>query len=134
MEIIFDQLRNFPFIALFLSLGLGFFVGKFSMGKFTLGGIAGTLIVAVIIGQVGGIHVSENVKDIFFSLFIFMVGYLGGPQFFSSLKPSSLKYLGAAVSMTVLGLITVVALAIWAGLDKGFAAGLAAGGLTQSLL
>ena len=39
-----------------------------------LGGIAGTLIVAVIIGQVGGIYVDEGVKDIFFALFIFMVG------------------------------------------------------------
>ncbi len=134
MEIIFQQLRDFPFITLFLSLGLGFLLGKFKAGKFELGGIAGTLIVAVIIGQVGDIHLSESVKDIFFALFIFMVGYLGGPQFFSSLKPSSFKYLFAALSMTVLGLITVVGLAIWAGLDKGFAAGLAAGGLTQSAI
>ena len=134
MEIIFQQLRDFPFITLFLALGLGFLLGKFRIGKFQLGGIAGTLIAAVIIGQVGDIHVSESVKSVFFTLFIFMVGYLGGPQFFSSLKPSSFKYLGAAISMTVLGLITVIGLAIWAGLDKGLAAGLAAGGLTQSAI
>jgi len=108
MEVIFQQLRDFPFIALFLTLGLGFLVGKFKAGKFVLGGIAGTLIVGVLLGQVGGIHVSEDVKDIFFSLFIFMVGYLGGPQFFASLKPSAIKYLIAAIGMTVLGLITVL--------------------------
>lgn len=134
MEVIFQQLRDFPFIALFLTLGLGFLVGKFKVGKFVLGGIAGTLLIGVIIGQVGGIHVSDAVKDIFFSLFIFMVGYLGGPQFFASLKPSAIKYLIAAVGMTVLGLITVLGLSIWAGLDTGLAAGIAAGGLTQSAI
>jgi uncharacterized transporter YbjL len=134
MEVIFQQLRDFPFIALFLTLGLGFLVGKFKVGKFVLGGIAGTLIVGVLLGQVGGIHVSEGVKDIFFSLFIFMVGYLGGPQFFASLKPSAIKYLIAAVGMTVLGLLTVLGVSIWAGLDAGLAAGLAAGGLTQSAI
>jgi len=134
MEVIFQQLRDFPFIALFLTLGLGFLVGKFKVGKFVLGGIAGTLIVGVLLGQVGGIHVSESVKDIFFSLFIFMVGYLGGPQFFASLKPSAIKYLIAAVGMTVLGLLTVLGVSIWAGLDAGLAAGLAAGGLTQSAI
>ena len=134
MEVIIQQFRDFPFIALFLTLGLGFLVGKFKVGKFVLGGIAGTLIIGVLLGQVGGIHVSEAIKDIFFSLFIFMVGYLGGPQFFASLKPSAIKYLIAAVGMTVLGLLTVLGVSIWAGLDAGLAAGLAAGGLTQSAI
>lgn len=134
MELFYEQLRNFPLMTLFLALGLGFLLGKFKVGKFQLGGIAGTLIAGVIIGQVGGIHVDEEIKDVFFALFIFMVGYLGGPQFFASLKPSAFKYLFAAISMTVLGLITVIALSLWAGLDSGMAAGLAAGGLTQSAI
>ena len=134
MEVIFQQLRDFPSIALFLTLGLGFLVGKFKVGKFILGGIAGTLLMGVLIGQVGGIYVSDAIRDIFFSLFIFMVGYLGGPQFFASLKPSAIKYLIAAVSMTVLGLFAVLGVSILAGLDMGLAAGLAAGGLTQSAI
>ena len=92
------------------------------------------LIMAVVIGQVGGFEISGAVKSLFFALFIFMVGYLGGPQFFASLKLSSLKFLLAAFSMTVLGLLVVVGLSIWLGLDKGMAAGLAAGGLTQSAI
>lgn len=134
MEIIYEQLRNFPFITLFLSIGIGYFLGKFKVGKFQLGGIAGTLIVGVILGQVGGIHINEEIKDVFFALFIFMVGYLGGPQFFASLKPSAIKYLIAAFGMTLLGLLTVIGLALWSGLDAGLAAGLAAGGLTQSAI
>lgn len=134
MEIIYEQLRNFPFLTLFLAIGTGFLIGKFKVGKFQLGGIAGTLIMGVLIGQVGGIHVDEEIKNVFFALFIFMVGYLGGPQFFASLKPSAFKYLLAAFSMTVLGLLAVLGVSIWAGLDSGLAAGLAAGGLTQSAI
>ncbi|WP_165749678.1 aspartate-alanine antiporter [Cellulophaga sp. Z1A5H] len=134
MDIIYDQLKNFPYLTLFLAIALGYFVGKFRIGKFTLGGVAGTLIMAVVIGQVGGFEISGEVKSLFFALFIFMVGYLGGPQFFASLKLSSLKFLVAAFSMTVLGLLAVVGLSMWMGLDKGMAAGLAAGGLTQSAI
>ncbi|ADV51473.1 aspartate-alanine antiporter [Cellulophaga algicola DSM 14237] len=134
MEIIYNQLRNFPYFTLFLAIAIGFFVGKFKIGKFSLGGVGGTLIAAVILGQVGGIEISDEVKSLFFALFIFMVGYLGGPQFFASLKISSLKYLLAAFLMTAMGLFAVLGLAIWFGLDKGMAAGLAAGGLTQSAI
>ena len=134
MEIIYNILRNFPYLTLFLAIAIGYFVGKFKIGKFTLGGVAGTLIMAVVIGQVGGFEISGEVKSLFFALFIFMVGYLGGPQFFASLKLSSLKFLVAAFSMTVLGLLAVVGLSMWMGLDKGMAAGLAAGGLTQSAI
>ncbi|MGJ8685780.1 MAG: aspartate-alanine antiporter [Nonlabens sp.] len=134
MDIIYNTLRNFPYLTLFLAIAIGYFVGKFKVGKFTLGGVAGTLIMAVVIGQVGGFEISGEVKSLFFALFIFMVGYLGGPQFFASLKLSSLKFLLAAFSMTVLGLLVVVGLSIWMGLDKGMAAGLAAGGLTQSAI
>ncbi|MCG7521813.1 aspartate-alanine antiporter [Ruegeria sp. Ofav3-42] len=121
-------------MALFLCLGLGYGVGKFKIGKFELGGIAGTLIVAVLVGQIGGINLSADVQNVFFSLFIFMVGYNGGPQFFAALNRTALTKLFAAFMMTLWGLFFVVVVATWAGLDKGLAAGLAAGGLTQSAI
>jgi putative transport protein len=36
-----------PEIALFLSLGLGYYIGKIKFGTFQLGGVAGSLLVAV---------------------------------------------------------------------------------------
>jgi len=134
MEIIYQTLLKLPYLALFLAIAIGYFVGKFKIGKFSFGGIAGTLIIAVIIGQAGQFNISGEVKSVFFALFIFMVGYLGGPQFFSSMKLSSLKFLLASFSMTVMGLLAVLGLSIYFGLDKGLAAGLAAGGLTQSAI
>jgi len=40
-------------LAIFLSVALGYLLGKFKIGRFVLGGIAGTLIVGVAIGQLG---------------------------------------------------------------------------------
>lgn len=134
MDLFLDQLRTYPILSLFLCIGIGYGVGKIRFGKFELGGIAGTLLVAVVVGQAGGIALSKDVQNVFFSLFIFMVGYNGGPQFFAALNRSALTKLLAAVSMTLLGLAFVLLLSIWAGLDKGLAAGLAAGGLTQSAI
>nr|WP_321513338.1 aspartate-alanine antiporter [uncultured Pseudodesulfovibrio sp.] len=128
-----ELLRANPFMALFLSLAFGYLLGKIKFGKFQLGGIAGTLIAAVIIGQIG-LKVDEGVKSIFFALFIYAVGYSGGPQFFSSINRSTIKLVFAAIMMTVTGLLTVLLFAKQFDLGIGLAAGLAAGGLTQSAI
>lgn len=41
-----------PEIALFLSLAGGYAIGKIQSGKFQLGGVAGSLLVAVLISQI----------------------------------------------------------------------------------
>ena len=46
LQAIFQQA---PEIALFLSLAGGYAIGKIHFGKFQLGGVAGSLLVAVII-------------------------------------------------------------------------------------
>lgn len=128
-----EILQSHPFMALFLSLAFGYLLGKIKIGKFQLGGIAGTLIAAVCIGQIG-LKVDESVKSIFFALFIYAVGYSGGPQFFSSINRSTIKLVFASAVMTVIGLFTVLIAAHLFDLGMGLAAGLAAGGLTQSAI
>ncbi|MES0880344.1 aspartate-alanine antiporter [Roseibium sp. SCP14] len=120
-------------VFLFVAVALGYFAGKLKIGNFVLGGIAGTLIVGVILGQVG-VTIDTAVKDVFFALFIYAVGYQGGPQFFHALSLKSLNQLLSAGVMCVLGLLTVLAFAWGFDLDRGTAAGLAAGGLTQSAI
>ena len=46
-------LHQSPEIALFLALAGGYWIGKFQFGKFQLGGVAGSLLVAVLISQIG---------------------------------------------------------------------------------
>lgn len=122
-----------PIVALFITIALGYLAGKFRVGRFVLGGIAGTLLVGVAIGQFG-IKLDAGIKTIFFALFIYAVGYQGGPQFFRALNLRSLNQLLSAFLMCLVGLICVL-VAAWAfDLDRGTAAGLAAGGLTQSAI
>jgi putative transport protein len=122
-----------PLLALFVTIALGYLVGKIKIGSFVLGGIAGTLLVGVIIGQLG-VNIDSGIKNIFFALFIYAVGYQGGPQFFHALNRRSLNQLASAFVMCFVGLLCVLAAAWMFGLDRGMAAGLAAGGLTQSAI
>jgi len=122
-----------PLLALFVTIALGYLVGKIKIGSFVLGGIAGTLLVGVIIGQLG-VNIDSGIKGVFFALFIYAVGYQGGPQFFHALNRRSLNQLASAFVMCFVGLLCVLTAAWMFGLDRGMAAGLAAGGLTQSAI
>jgi putative transport protein len=122
-----------PLIALFATIAIGYLIGRIKIGSFVLGGVAGTLLVGVLIGQLG-VNIDPGIKTIFFALFIYAVGFQGGPQFFHALNLRSLNQLVAAFVMCFTGLLCVVAGAWMFGLDRGMAAGLAAGGLTQSAI
>jgi aspartate-alanine antiporter len=133
MDLIKNLFTGQPLVTLFITIALGYFVGKLKIGTFVLGGIAGTLLVGVIIGQVG-VKMDPGIGAIFFALFIYAVGFQGGPQFFHALNLRSLNQLVSAFVMCFTGLLCVLAAAWMFGLDRGMAAGLAAGGLTQSAI
>jgi len=133
MNIIHEIFKSQPLLALFITIALGYLVGKIKIGSFVLGGIAGTLLVGVVIGQLG-IDIDSGIKNIFFALFIYAVGFQGGPQFFHALNMRSLNQLASSFVMCLVGLLCVLAAAWMFGLDRGMAAGLAAGGLTQSAI
>ncbi|ADD43495.1 aspartate-alanine antiporter [Stackebrandtia nassauensis] len=132
MEWVKNLLQSTPEIALFVCLALGFAVGKVKVWKLSLGGVAGTLIVSIAVGMIGGITLNDEVKNIAFALFIFTLGYISGPSFFASLNRKSLRYGVFTVIevVTVLGLTAAATVVM--GLDQGTAAGLLAGGATES--
>ncbi|MBB1241911.1 hypothetical protein EII47_31130, partial [Klebsiella pneumoniae] len=69
-----------------------YLIGKLKVGPIQLGGVCGTLIVALLIGQTG-CQMRGDLKEVAFALFIFAMGYSGGPQFFANLNRSSLRYI-----------------------------------------
>lgn len=77
--------RENQVIPIFLTLGLGFWLGGLRYKSFSLGPVTATLIVGVAIGQMG-IPISPTVKSLAFMLFLFAIGYSVGPQFFRSLR------------------------------------------------
>ncbi|WFU34034.1 aspartate-alanine antiporter [Bradyrhizobium brasilense] len=133
MEWIQEHLKQAPEILLFLSLAIGYWIGQIHYGKFQLGGVAGSLLAAVAL-SLFGVSVDNGEKALLFALFIYAVGFESGPQFFKSLGRQSLREILLAVFTAVAGLVTVIVMAKLFSLDKGTAAGLAAGGLTQSAI
>lgn len=117
--------------ALFLSLAIGYSIGRIKFGNFQLGGMAGTLLVAIVIGQVG-VTVNPLVKSMMFALFIYATGYVSGPQFFASLNRKTLSQLHLALISGVVIFAYIFLMAKGMDLDKGTAAGLLAGAITES--
>ncbi len=117
--------------ALFVSIAIGYWVGRFRFGKFQLGGMSGTLLAAVLIGQVG-VPVNPVVKQITFALFIYSMGYVSGPEFFSSLNRKTINQLHLALVSGIVVFLTILAASHLFNFDKGTAAGLLAGATTES--
>jgi len=126
-----ETLREYPEIAVFLSLGIGYWVGGKSWKGLSLGAVTSTLIAAVIIGQIH-ISISANVKTIFFLMFLFAVGYGVGPQFVRGIAKDGVPQALFAVVQCLLCLATAYLAARLAGYDLGYAAGLYAGSQTIS--
>ena len=132
MDWIKDTLSGTPEIALFVCLALGFALGKVRIWKISLGGVAGTLVVAIFLGMFADIELNDQVKTIAFALFIFTLGYISGPTFFASLNRKSLKF-ATFTGIEVVSVLVITAAAILImNLDVGTAAGLLAGGATES--
>ncbi len=131
MDWFIDVFRQNPVIPIFLTLGLGFWLGGFRYKTFSLGPVTATLIVGVIIGQMG-IPISDTVKSLAFMLFLFAIGYSVGPQFFRSFKGDGVKQICFALVECVVVIGVTVGICKLMGYDKGIAVGVFAGAQTVS--
>src|SRR5512139_1986291 len=126
MDWIIKTFQQYPEIAIFLTLALGYWIGGLKFGKFSLGSVTGVLIAGVLIGQIG-ITISPHVKSVFFLMFLFAVGYGVGPQFFRGLKSDGLQQVVFSAMLCVLCLLSAFFVAKGMGYHTGFAAGLLSG-------
>jgi len=125
------SLRENPELAIFLTLALGFVVGRVRIGSFRLGNVVGTLLAGVLVGQLD-VKIDPLVKTVFFSLFLFATGYKVGPQFFRGLRKNAASQALLTLVLCVVSLVTTVVAAKVMGYDCGTAAGLLAGAFTES--
>lgn len=126
-----STLREYPAIALFLTIGLGFLLAKVKIGSFSLGNVTSVLLVAVAVGQLK-IPMSGPIKMFFFMMFLFSVGYSVGPDFFKSLRGQGARQALFAVIMSVMCFASVFLMAKLMGYTKGEAVGMFAGSETCS--
>ena len=73
MNWIVETLRNNPSLAVFLTIGIGFFIGQLKYKSFSLGTVTSVLLVGVAVGQLN-IPIPGPLKDVFFLLFLFSIG------------------------------------------------------------
>jgi putative transport protein len=125
------SLRENPELAIFLTLALGFLIGRVRLGSFSLGNVVGTLLAGVLVGQLD-IKVDPLVKVVFFDLFLFATGYKVGPQFFRGLKKNALPQALVTLVLCLTSLAVTVVFARIMDYDSGTAAGLMAGAFTES--
>jgi putative transport protein len=122
---------NVPELAFFVTITLGYAIGRLRIGTFTLGAVTGVLLAGVLVGQLG-ITLPGAIKQIFFLLFLFSIGYRTGPQFFQGLKKDGLAQAGLAAIFCYVALGLTYAAARILGYDAGTAVGLLAGTFTES--
>ena len=128
---LFATLKQYPEIAIFAALALGYYFGKFTFKGIGLGSVTATLIAAVVIGQIG-ITVNQPLKAFSFLMFLFAVGYAVGPQFVRGIASNGLPQAIFSAVQCVLSLVACVVVAKMAGYDLGYAAGLYSGSQTIS--
>ena len=131
MNAIVELLRSYPELALFATLSLGYYLGQFKFRGVGLGTVASTLLVGVVIG-LADVKINPFTKTVFFYLFIFAIGYKVGPQFFRGLRGDGLQQALLTVIFCLLALGSVWSISMVMGYDKGLAAGLMAGAVTES--
>ena len=85
MDWILETFRNNPSIPIFLTVGLGFLIGKLKYKTFSLGTVTSVLLIGVLVGQMD-IPIPGPIKSVFFLMFLFAIGYSVGPQFFRALR------------------------------------------------
>ncbi|MFE8937050.1 aspartate-alanine antiporter [Streptomyces sp. NPDC007872] len=121
-----------PELLVFLTVALGFLFGKLRYRAIALGAVTGCLVAGLLLGAQFKVTIDATVKNLFFTLFLFALGYKVGPQFFRGLKKDGLPQVVNAVVVCVTGLLVSWGFAAMLGYGPGLSAGLLGGALTQS--
>ena len=124
-------LRQYPEIAIFLTLAIGYYFGKFTFKGIGLGSVTATLLAGVVIGQIG-ITLNQPLKAFAFLMFLFAVGYGVGPQFVRGIAKDGVPQAVFAAVQCVFCLALPFVVAKIAGYDMGYASGLYSGSQTIS--
>jgi putative transport protein len=131
VDFVLTALRLHPELAIYLTVSLGFLIGRIKIAGFALGSVTGVLITALVVGQLD-IPVSTGLKSVFFLLFLFAVGYGVGPEFVRGLRKDGVSQAVFAVVVCLLCLATAVLVAKLFHFDAGYGTGVFGGACTVS--
>ncbi|MCM1162923.1 MAG: aspartate-alanine antiporter [Muribaculaceae bacterium] len=126
-----ETFRTYPSIPIFLTIGLGFLIGKLKYKTFSLGTVTSVLLVGVVVGQMN-IPIGAPLKALFFLIFLFAIGYKCGPQFVAAIRGQGIKQVIFACVVCVLCLAVTFVCAKIMKYNAAIATGLFSGAQTIS--
>ena len=132
IETIGSFLHGIPVLCLLLSILLGSILGGIHIKGIGLGAVVGTLIAGLAIGIIARPELPEQMRWLFFYLFLFAIGYSVGPQLFGGSSRQALPQVALAVIIAASGMAAVLGMVAIFGFDEGLAVGIFSGGMTQS--
>ncbi|MCD2466694.1 aspartate-alanine antiporter [Streptomyces sp. MBT42] len=121
-----------PELLVFITVAIGFLFGKLRYKAIALGAVTGCLVAGLLLGAQFKVTIDGTVKNLFFTMFLFALGYKVGPQFFRGLKKDGMPQVVNAAVVCVTGLLVSWGFAVMLGYGPGLSAGLLGGALTQS--
>ncbi|SDK54230.1 aspartate-alanine antiporter [Streptomyces indicus] len=121
-----------PELLVFLTVAIGFLFGKLRYKAIALGAVTGCLVAGLLLGAQLKVTIDGTVKNLFFTMFLFALGYRVGPQFFQGLKKDGVPQVINAVVVCVTGLLVSWGFVAMLGYGPGLSAGFLGGALTQS--
>jgi putative transport protein len=121
-----------PEIAVFLAIGLGYWIGQFKFKGVGFGPVTGSLMAGLVIGYFFHVPVADTAKQFLFLLFMFGIGYSAGPGFVRGIQDGGWRWVVTSIVIPVTGLLTTYAVAKVMNIELGYAAGMMSGALTES--
>jgi len=132
MEWLAGYFSKYPEIAVFLAIGLGYWIGSWKVRGIGIGPVTGSLLAGVLIGYFWHVPVSDTAKSLLFLLFMYGIGYSAGPGFVRGVREGGWRWVVLGCVIPVAGLLVSYAMAKLLKLELGYAAGMMSGGLTES--
>ncbi|MDO4582449.1 MAG: permease [Bacillota bacterium] len=119
-----------PLLALFLVIGGGYLLGLPRIGGLRLGS-SGILFVALLAGHFG-MELPAFPRELGLVLFIAAIGFMAGPQFFSSFRGQAASYILIGVLTVLVGAGLTAGLARLTGIPAELAVGVFTGAMTST--
>ncbi|MGL1931693.1 MAG: transporter [Desulfotalea sp.] len=133
---VFSYLSSNLFVFLFLTLAIGYTIGKFEFKGVGLGSTAGTLVAGITLSLTAymGFGITYQAPDlvstIFLLMFMYAIGLKVGPQFFSGLSKGGFDFIVIGLIVVSTNFLIVFFGAKIVGLEPGYAAGIISGSYT----
>ena len=132
IDAIRQLLEQSPLLAVFAAIGLGYALGRISIGGFSLD-IGAVLFAGLLLGAIAPKSAPPGlVSSIGLVMFLYGIGIQYGRQFFAGLRGAGLKWNALAAVGVLVALAVTLGLAALADIAPAHAMGLFAGALTNT--